>query len=136
MEKFIQSITTKGEVADILYIHCNKGWSSFRELGEHISGYKIDNDTITVFYDVGFGPGKTATKKISDKDMGELLEIMDAAVMMGEFEKSDTAIRTIHGVACNYDYDYKGRSERNCSSLFTDDALNMRYAHLINRIIN
>ena len=136
LEEFIQSISIKGEVADILYIRYNKGWSSFRELGEHISGYRIDNDTITVLYDVGFEPGKTITKKISGKDMRELLGIMDAAVMMSAFEKSATDIRTIHGVACNYDYDYKGRSERNCSSLFTDDALNMRYAHLIDRIIN
>ena len=96
--------------------------------------YIIRNDEITISYNVGFTPGKVITKKISGKDMRELLGIMNAAVATSTLEKSNTAIRTFHGVICSYGYDYKGYSETNCGSLFTDDALGARYGSLIDKI--
>ena len=119
-----------------LYIHYKKGWSSFRPVDEHVVEYIIENDEITVFYNVGFASGKVITKKISGKYMNELLGLMNDAYVTKTLEKSDTAIRAEHGTILSYDYDYRCYLERNCSSLFTDDALNMRYAHLIDRIIN
>ena len=118
-----------------LYIHYKKGWSSFRLVDEHVVEYIIENDEITVFYNVGFGPGKTITKKISGKDMEELLRLMNEADVTNSFEKSDTSIRVEHGTIWSYDYDYNNcYSERNCSSLFTDESLNTRYGCLIDRI--
>ena len=51
--------------------------------------YIIENDQITSFYNVGFGPGKTITKKISVKDMDELLCLMNEAYVTNTLEKSD-----------------------------------------------
>jgi hypothetical protein len=118
-----------------LYIHYKKGWSSFRPVDEHVVEYIIENGEITISYNVGFGPGKTITKKITDKDMRELVCIMDEAVAKGTLVKSNTVIRTVHGTICGYDYDYRGYSERDCCSLFTDDSLNARYSRLIDKII-
>ena len=118
-----------------LYIHYKKGWSSFRPVDEHVVEYIIENNEITIFYNVGFGPGKTITKKISGKDMNELLCLMNEAYVTNTLEKSDTAIRAEHGTILSYDYDYRCYSERNCCSLFTDESLNTRYSILIDRII-
>lgn len=118
-----------------LYIHYKKGWSSFRPVDEHVVEYIIENDQITIFYNVGFGPGKTITKKISGKDMDELLRLMNEAYVTNTLEKSDTAIRAEHGTILSYDYDYRCYSEWNCCSLFTDASLNTRYGNLIDRII-
>lgn len=135
LEEFAQSVTRKDEVADILYIHYKKGWSSFRPVDEHVVEYIIENGEITISYNIGFGPGKTITKKITDKDMRELVCIMDEAVAKRTLVKSNTVIRTVHGTVCGYDYDYRGYSERDCCSLFTDDSLNARYSRLIDKII-
>ncbi|MBQ1196936.1 MAG: hypothetical protein IIX44_11895 [Clostridia bacterium] len=124
----------KGAVAYNLYISYKKGWSSFRPMGEHISGYRIDNDTITVFYDVGFGSGKTKTKKISPKDMEELFSILDEAIKINAFETSNTSILTVHGHIGTYNYRYRGEADNDCGCLFTDDSLNIRYQNLINQI--
>lgn len=118
-----------------LYIHYEKGWASFRPKDEHIVEYVIENDEITIFYNVGFGPGMTITKKISGKDMEELLCLMNEAYVTNSLEKSDTAIRAEHGTVLSYDYDYRCYSERNCGSVFADEALNDRYGCLIERII-
>ena len=136
LEESTQITSIKGEGAHSIYIHYKKGWSSFRPVDEHVVEYIIENDEITVFYNVGFASGKVITKKISGKDMNELLGLMNDAYVTKTLEKSDTAIRAEHGTILSYDYDYRCYLERNCSSLFTDDALNMRYAHLIDRIIN
>jgi hypothetical protein len=117
-----------------LYIHYKKGWSSFRPVDEHVVEYIIENDEITIFYNVGFAPGKAITQKISGKDMDELLGLMNDAYVTNTLEKSDTAIRAEHGTILSYDYDYRCYSERNCNSLFTDDSLNTRYGCLIDRI--
>ena len=118
-----------------LYIHYKKGWSSFRPVDEHVVEYIIENNEITIFYNIGFGPGKTITKKISGKDMDELLCLMNKAYVTNTLEKSDTAIRAEHGTILSYDYDYRCYSERNCCSLFTDESLNTHYGSLIDRII-
>jgi hypothetical protein len=123
--------TNSGE----LYIHYKKGWESFRPVGEHVVEYIIENDEITIFYNVGFGSGKNSTKKISGKDMEELLFLMNEADVTNSFEKSDTSIRAEHGTIWSYDYDYKCHSGRECGSLFASDTLNSRYADWINRIL-
>ena len=118
-----------------LCIHYKKGWSSFRAIDEHVVEYIIENDEITIFYNVGFVSGKTSTKKISGKDMEELLSLMNEADVTNAFEKSDTSIRAEHGTIWSYDYDYKCHSGRKCGSLFVSDTLNSRYADWINRIL-
>lgn len=117
-----------------LYIHYKKGGSSFRPIDEHVVEYIIENDEITIFYNVGFDPGKAITQKISGKDMEELLCLMNEADLTNSFEKSDTSIRSEHGTIWSYNYDYRCYSERNCDSLFTDESLNTRYGCLIERI--
>lgn len=134
LDEITQSIIKDRE--DTLYIHYKKGWSSFRALDEHVVEYIIENDEITIFYNVGVGSGKTSTKKISGKDMEELLSLMNEADVTNSFEKSDTSIRAEHGTIWSYDYDYGCYSERNCSSLYTDESLNARYGCLIERIAN
>lgn len=119
---------------DVL-IHYEKGWSSFRPVGEHITGYTIENNIVTIYRNNGFAPGKTETKTISDKDMRVLLAILDEAVNIGAFEESDTVIGTAHGAVCTYEYDYRTQSGRNCGSLFKNDVLNKRYRDFVNKII-
>ena len=119
-----------------LYIHYKKGWSSFRPTDEHIVEYIIKNDMITIIYAKGFGPTRTEVRKISHKCISELFCIFRDALVVGVLENSNTAIRTEHGLAWAYDYGYNGRIERDCISLFTDDALNTRYGNLIDNIIN
>ena len=117
-----------------MHVHYKKGWSSFRPAGEHLSEYIIDNDAITVFYDVGFASGRSIVKRISHIDMRELIYIFDAAMRKGELADSHTIIRTVHGPLCTYDYEYCGKSGTDCSALFKDEALNNRYNDLIERI--
>ncbi len=123
--------TNSGE----LYIHYKKGWESFRPVGEHVVEYAIENDKLTIICGFGFGPGKTYAEKISAKDMRELICILNSAVAMNAFEKSNTTIQVTHGTICSYDYDYKCHSGRECGSLFASDTLNSRYADWINRIL-
>ena len=117
-----------------IHVHYKKGWSSFRPAGEHRSGYIIDNDAITIFYDVGFAGGRSIVKRISHIDMRELIYIFDMALRKGELADSHTNIRTVHGPLCTYDYEYCGKSGTDCSALFKDEALNNRYYDLIERI--
>lgn len=117
-----------------VYIHYKKGWSSFRPVEEHMVEYIIENGELTIFYNIGFGPGKTTTRKISDKDMGELLDIMNAAVIKDVFENSSTAVRAEHGIMWGYDYEYGDQIGRECAALFTDDKLNTRYGILIEKL--
>lgn len=118
-----------------LYIHYTKGWTSFESYDEHVVEYVIENNRITLYYNVWFSGGKTEVRAISDRDMCELICILDDATAMNAFERSNTLMRTVHGPLSSFDYDYDGRSERECGSLFTDDSLNGRYQRLINRII-
>ena len=124
-----------GEYSKEIYIHYVKGWSSFRPLDEHISEYIIKNDVITIYRNNGFALGKSNVKRISSKDMKELLSILYEATRKGAFGKSKTQVRTIHGPICSYDYDYHNQSGRDCGALFSDDILNDRYHDLINKII-
>lgn len=117
-----------------IHIHYKKGWSSFRPAGEHLSGYIIDNDAITVFNDVGFASGGSIVKRISHIDMRELISIFDVALRKGELADSHTSIRTVHGPLCTYDYEYCGKSRTDCRALFKDEALNNRYYDLIKKI--
>lgn len=117
-----------------IHVHYKKGWSSFRPTGEHLSEYIIDNDAITVFYDVGFDSGRSIVKRISHIDMRELIYIFDAALRKGELADSHTIIRTVHGPLCTYDYEYCSKSGTDCSVLFKDEALNNRYYDLIKKI--
>ena len=117
-----------------IHVHYKKGWSSFRPTGEHLSEYIIDNDTITVFYDVGFDSGRSIVKRISHIDMRELIYIFDVALRNGKFADSNTIIRTVHGHLCTYDYEYCGKSGTDCGALFKDEALKHRYYDLIKKI--
>ena len=117
-----------------IHVHYKKGWSSFRPTGEHLSEYIIDNDTITVFYDVGFDSGRSIVKRISHIDMRELIYIFDVALRNGKFADSNTIIRTVHGQLCTYDYEYCGKSGTDCGALFKDEALKHRYYDLIKKI--
>lgn len=117
-----------------IHVLYKEGWSSFRPVGEHLSGYIIDNDAITVLSDVGFSSGRSIVKRISHIDMRELISIFDAAMRKGKFADSHTSIRTVHGPLYTYDYEYCGKSGTDCRALFTDDALNNRYYDLIKKI--
>lgn len=117
-----------------IHVHYKKGWSSFRPAGEHLSEYIIDNNTITVFYDVGFDSGRSIVKRIPHIDMRELIYIFDVALRNGKFADSNTIIRTVHGHLCTYDYEYCGKSGTDCSALFKDEALKHRYYDLIKKI--
>ena len=118
-----------------LYIHYQKGWSSFRPVGEHVSEYTINNSCIKVTYEVGFGPGKTISKTISPSNMRELLNILNQAIKISALGKSNTAINTIHGNICTYDYDYRNHFGNNCNALILDEILSTRYRDLIDKII-
>lgn len=118
-----------------IYISYKKGWSSFRPTGEYVSGYIVENNTITIFKDDGFAPGKTVTKYISSNDMRELLDVFEEAFQRGLFEKSNTTINTIHGAICTYDYEYRSKSGTSCGMIFTEDNLISRYKNVIDRII-
>jgi hypothetical protein len=121
------------------YIRYKKGWSSFVQVDEHVTGYCIDNNIITISYSVGFVGGKTVVKKMSDKDMKELIEILDIARNNALFEKSNTHIITEHGPISSYDYQYRGKAGVNCRGLFIDnkmsETLQTRYSNLINNLI-
>lgn len=121
------------------YIRYKKGCSSFVPMDEHVTGYCIDNNAITISYGVGFIGGKKAHKKISDKDMKELIEILDIARNNSLFEKSNTHIITEHGPISSYGYQYRDKAGVNCRGLFIDnkmsETLQTRYSNLINRYI-
>lgn len=121
------------------YIRYKKGWSSFVQVDEHVTGYCIDNNIITISYSVGFVGGKTVVKKMSDKDRKELIEILDIARNNALFEKSNTHIITEHGPISSYDYQYRDKSGVNCRGLFIDnkmsETLKTRYSNLINNLI-
>ena len=116
-----------------IYIHYKNGWSSF-PVGEYLSEYIIDNDTITASYEIKHIRSKSVTKRISHIDMRELIYIFDVALRKGELADSHTLLRTVHGPLCTYDYEYCGKSGTDCSALFKDEALNNRYYDLINKI--
>lgn len=117
-----------------LYIHYMKGYSSFIPAGKYVSGYTIEDDVITILYNVGFNPEKTERKKISLKDMRELCSILEEAYVVGDLGKSNTLMKTIHGPICTYDYDYRDQSGKNCGALINDAVLMGRYHDLINRL--
>ena len=103
-------------------------------MGEHFSEYIIKNNVITIFYNDGFAPGRTDTKKISSEDMEELLSILNEAININAFETANTIIMAEHDFIYTYDYDYGSISGRDCGGLFTDDSLAIRYRNLIDKI--
>ncbi len=120
------------------YIRYKKGFDSFISQNEHIAGYCIENNTITIFYGVGFVDGKQVDKKIPDEDMKELIEILDVAVNNGLFEKSNTNLVSVHGPVSCFDYQYRNMSGTACRGLFVDgksaQLLQDRYTNLINKL--
>lgn len=117
-----------------VYICYKKGWSSFIPVDEHVVGYEIQNDSITISYGVGFFHGKTIVKKIPQKEYRELIAILEKAYAIDTLGKSDTLIETVHGPICTYDYEYRDRFAQNCGALINDDMLSGRYHDLINRL--
>ena len=66
----MQSDDALGDTEDVkvgeLYIHYQKGWDSHEPAGEHMVEYVIENDRITIFYNVGFQKGRTQQKTITE----------------------------------------------------------------------
>lgn len=124
--------------SDELYIRYEKGWQSFRPKDEYVTGYCIEGDTITFSKNMGFSFVGETIREIAPNDMKELIAILDEAKTFNLFENSNTAIRTIHGVSCTYNYYYLGASGNNCLGLFIDDsrtdALWKRYNTLIDKL--
>ncbi len=118
-----------------LFIHYQKGWSSFVPVNEYMTEYVIDNDTITVFYHVGFQKGRRAKKRLPAKDMQLLRAILNKAMKAGALADSNTEIRTVHGPVCTYRYRYCGISGNHCGTLICDNVLRAYYDDLIQKLI-
>ena len=126
------------DVSDI-YIRYEAGWQSFQQNGEHVSGYCIENDMITIFSVCNFVPSGKKCKKIAAEDMEELISILDEAQRGALFQKSNTAVRTFHSGLCTYEYSYNGVVGNDCGSLFTDTpkarVLQQRYTALLQKLL-
>lgn len=121
-----------------LYIKYRDGWNSFRPLDTHWTGYCIENDNITIYYDIDFSSDKPVVKKISPDDMRELITILDKAIANDVLVGSNTTINTVHSAICTYEYSYRGQFACDCGSLFDNstigETLSDRYNNLINNL--
>jgi hypothetical protein len=124
----------EAEMWDELYIKFRSGWSSFVPQDRYVYGYVIENDTIEISYNAFFSPDGTKRKKLSARDMRELISILDDAAWIGAFGGANTEIIGAQGPAFSYDYDYRGRSGVRCRELITNDAIMHRYRAFIDRI--
>ena len=100
------------------YICYSLGYQSFRDVDEHLTGYCIDGDTITISKSRGFVPIGDLTKKIPKKHLQTLIELLEEANKNALFAKSNTCIRTTHGENCSYEYSYGRNTGKNCNALF------------------
>lgn len=121
------------------YICYNLGYQSFCYSDEHLTGYCIDGDTITISKSRGFVPLGDITKKISKKDKIALIELLEEADKNFLFANSSTCIRYIHGMNSSYDYGYGRNRGINCNNLFKVNTLlavnlNKKYNELIDKL--
>ena len=107
------------DIAESIYIHYRKGWSSFPPVGKNMVEYTISGNTIEVIYNVGFGPGGVKTKTIKIPDLCVLIDIMKRH--RAHLANSNSTVKTFHGVICQYDYRFDGREGIECGILFDDD---------------
>ena len=113
------------DLAQNLFIHYRKGWSSRPPVGKHMVEYTISGNTIEVKYNVGFGPGGVKTKIIKIPDLCVLIDIMKRH--RAHLANSDTIVKTFHDVIYQYDYCFDGREEIECGYLFDDDSAMAEY---------
>ena len=107
------------DVAENIYIHYRKGWSSFVPVGKHMVEYTISGNTIEVKYNAGFGPSGVKTKALQVSDLCVLIDIMKRYHRY--LSNSNTTIKTSHDVICQYDYSFDGYDGVQCGSLFDYD---------------
>ena len=113
------------DIAENIYIHYRKGWSSFVPVGRHMVEYTISGDTIEVRYDVGFGPGNVERKTIHVHELSVLVDIMNRHCR--HLSNSGSTVKTFHDVICQYDYSFDGYDGTQCGSLFDDDSAMEEY---------
>ena len=113
------------DVAENIYIHYRKGWSSFVPVGKHMVEYTISGNTIEVKYNAGFGPGGVKTKTIKTTDLCMLIDIMKRH--RARLANSNSTVNTFHDVIYQYDYRFDGREEIECGYLFDDDSAMAEY---------
>lgn len=122
------------------YICYNLGYQSFPQADEHITGYCIEGDTITISKTCGFSPLSDTVKVIPKKDLQKLIYILEEANKNFLFAKSNTCIRSAHGTNnYSYDYTYGRNSGKDCNALFKGNstlALNLQtqYNDLIDKL--
>lgn len=113
------------DIAESIYIHYRKGWSSFPPVGKHMVEYTISGNTIEVIYNVGFGPGGVKTKTIKIPDLCVLIDIMKRH--RAHLANSNSTVMAFHDVIYQYDYRFDGREEFKCGYLFDDDSAMAEY---------
>ena len=107
------------DLAQNLYVHYRKGWSSFVPVGKHMVEYTISGNTIEVIYNVGFGSGGVKTKTIKIPDLCALIDIMKRH--RAHLANSNSTVKAFHDVIYQYDYRFDGRDGIECGRLFDDD---------------
>lgn len=120
------------EKLGLVRISWDKGWQSFRPVEPHVIGFCLDGGTVTVYYS---DYGHEETRKLTVKQLQELIRILQSAKNLGAFSLSDTAINTVHGPIYACSYDYNGESGTNCCGVFTDDDLQEDFARLMKAVL-
>jgi hypothetical protein len=121
------------------YINYSLGYQSFATKEEHVTGYCIDGNTITISKSRGFFPLKDITKTISKEDMRKLVAILEEAKRGRFFENSDTCFYTTHGKSKSFDYSYGGKVGNDCGVLFKNagtlsNRIQKEYTDLIEKL--
>ena len=122
------------DLAQTLYIHYRKGWSSSVPLGKDMVEYTISGNTIEVKYNVGFGPGSVKRKTIRVPELCVLIDIMNRH--RRHLSNSNSTVKTFHGVICEYDYRFNGHNGTQCGSLFDDDSAMAEYQAWLAPFVN